>query len=662
MFYILISIIAWASPDTGWLAFQRDLKQGFYPDEQLIVEALAESCASGSALACGWQKQRQKNDPQQNLSFFNQYCQKNNAMACTIQGWLLSQKPTAPGNLADQPSPESLQVFNKGCDLGEQRSCLELINIAMHKSPAAKHLKKTKELCEQGTLAACTLYGRFLFEGKGSLPQPKAASKIFEETCKKGNLSACGYAAISEAMNEPTVEIGKKLQKSCVDGFRQSCLWLGLMYVQSKPQIALPYFELGCKGLDGDSCTEQAKFYLHGKVVSPDLQQAKSLLSTACQADGAQGCYLLGKLKESDAIQSQLPEIREHYNKACLNNYPPGCFASGYWKESGKGGPANPSAGLKDYQKGCKGDYGPACINGGLLLQKTKSNQHKQAVKLFRHGCSLGDKLGCSQFASMLLEGQGTKKDIPKAIDLLEISCLAGDKTGCKILQEKGLEQLAESCQSGNGQHCYKASKISQEPVSSFEFIKKGCDSQHGLSCVRKGFFYIKGYGVKQDFQLAKKHFDESCQNDIGEGCFGSGLMYLEGKGIEQSKEMAIDRMKLACDLGDTRGCTEAGRLLFKTGDASALEYLKNGCNKNNMESCAQYAFVLSSQSPPKMKEAAVIFEKACTKGHAKSCFNHAIILHNGTGVPKDTKRAQAVMHKACQLGDSDACKLTKKN
>jgi TPR repeat protein len=50
-------------------------------------------------------------------------------------------------------------------------------------------------------------------------------------------------------------------------------------------------------------------------------------------------------------------------------------------------------------------------------------------------------------------------------------------------------------------------------------------------------------------------------------------------------------------------------------------------------------------------------YEKGCRGGHARSCFNAALMYRHGLGGPPDDDLAEERRRQACELGLQDACR-----
>lgn len=299
---------------------------------------------------------------------------------------------------------------------------------------------------------------------------------------------------------------------------------------------------------------------------------------------------------------------------------------------------------------------GPACVNGGIIAAKNKKTL-AMSQELFSHGCQQGDKRACTHLGLQFLEGD--RKNISVGIDFLDIACKSGDKKACQIMRSKGVAASIQNCKGGIMESCYDASRLLRKhPEKAAGYAQKGCKAKHWPSCVQLGFFYIQGRGVPQNNAKAHSLFEQSCAQKTATGCFNLGLMFLEGRGVSQDVSQAKKHFQQSCELGDFRGCSHLGLLLRKQGKTQeASKILQKGCDGGDADNCAQYAYLLLKETPAPLRKAGALFAMACSKGHAKACFNYAVMLYQGKGLPRDPQKAQKIMHRACQLGDEQACK-----
>lgn len=71
------------------------------------------------------------------------------------------------------------------------------------------------------------------------------------------------------------------------------------------------------------------------------------------------------------------------------------------------------------------------------------------------------------------------------------------------------------------------------------------------------GYYYLKGFGVKQDYNEALKWFKKASDQGYMYGHSSMGKMYAEGYGVERNLDKAISYYQKACDAGYEGACAE---------------------------------------------------------------------------------------------------------
>ena len=86
------------------------------------------------------------------------------------------------------------------------------------------------------------------------------------------------------------------------------------------------------------------------------------------------------------------------------------------------------------------------------------------------------------------------------------------------------------------------------------EMYFEGAREGEEIAAFNYGFCLLHGYGVEQDYGLAKSFFTFARDMKGGESCYNLAMLYLEGKGVEKDYRTAIRYMSDSADLG----CVEA--------------------------------------------------------------------------------------------------------
>jgi TPR repeat protein len=85
-------------------------------------------------------------------------------------------------------------------------------------------------------------------------------------------------------------------------------------------------------------------------------------------------------------------------------------------------------------QRACEESNGHACANLGYLTAYGRAGEGgvPEAVELYAKGCELDSALGCTNLASVLMEGGwGVEADPARAIVALRKACTLGDEEAC---------------------------------------------------------------------------------------------------------------------------------------------------------------------------------------------------------------------------------------
>ncbi len=125
--------------------------------------------------------------------------------------------------------------------------------------------------------------------------------------------------------------------------------------------------------------------------------------------------------------------------------------------------------------------------------------------------------------------------------------------------------------------------------------FKKACDGGDTKGCVKLGFMYENGTGVKQDNFKAVELYKKACNAGNARGCFNLGLMYKDGIGVKQDNFKAVKLYKKACDGGDAIGCLSLGFMYengtgVKQNNFKAKELYGKACDGKIDLGCEWYA------------------------------------------------------------------------
>eukprot|EP00644_Phytophthora_capsici_P012585 jgi/Phyca11/113180/e_gw1.23.454.1 len=174
-----------------------------------------------------------------------------------------------------------------------------------------------------GDASACHSWGEWLAVVDKNYTD---AAKMYELNCSKNgypascfNLGRLKLAGKGAEQNDP--EAFKLFEKACAEGHAAGCHHVGFMRTQGigcEKDFAkgLAAFKEACERDDANSCNRVANMYLSPGLNSPikrDIQQAKTYLEKACDANFAPACHNLAVMyKKGD---EGIPKDQAKYNE-----------------------------------------------------------------------------------------------------------------------------------------------------------------------------------------------------------------------------------------------------------------------------------------------------------------------------------------------------------
>ena len=119
--------------------------------------------------------------------------------------------------------------------------------------------------------------------------------------------------------------------------------------------------------------------------------------------------------------------------------------------------------------------------------------------------------------------------------------------------------ELERQCNNGNAGSCvklgflyYNGDGVKQDYKKAREFYNKACEMGEALGCSALGDLY---YNVKQDYKKAREFWSKACEMGDANGCVLLGFLYQYGEGVRKDYNKAMEFFGKACDLGEQKGC-----------------------------------------------------------------------------------------------------------
>lgn len=156
------------------------------------------------------------------------------------------------------------------------------------------------------------------------------------------------------------------------------------------------------------------------------------------------------------------------------------------------------------YTTACQKNHAMGCYKLGGINKDAKTLAKSR--KLFSKECKRGKRESCTNYANMLLKGEGGPKSPYEATTTLAKQCSSGSVTGCFLLAK----------------------------------------------------IWEKGENIKRDLKKARKYFGFSCEKGSKEGCYKFATMIESGSGGPADSEKAKKFYKKACLKGHAKACMKS--------------------------------------------------------------------------------------------------------
>jgi TPR repeat protein len=265
----------------------------------------------------------------------------------------------------DRDQARAAELFKKGCDGGEAKSCVNLgvmraDGLGVGKDPAAA-AKLFEKGCNDGEAAGCGLLGKAYLAGAGVSSDPARAASLLEQACDGADARSCGAAGVLYAegngVQRDVARAAKLYQRACNGGDAASCGAVGLLYetgngVGKNPMIAAMMYQRGCMRGNADACADEGRMEL-AKPAGANLDQAKRKFEWACNFRSTIGCAVLKAVYGQNRPVIPDPQRVQALRKSCTSGNARDCATVGVLTIA----QGNKPGGLIDLQNACtRGD------------------------------------------------------------------------------------------------------------------------------------------------------------------------------------------------------------------------------------------------------------------------------------------------------------------
>ena len=92
--------------------------------------------------------------------------------------------------------------------------------------------------------------------------------------------------------------------------------------------------------------------------------------------------------------------------------------------------------------------------------------------------------------------------------------------------------------------------------AADFLATRTNANAQYNL-----GLMYEEGEGIRQNYNMAMKWYQDSADQDDADAQYRIGVLYAQGKGVTKNKQQAQQWYQVACNNGNSRSCTAYSKL-----------------------------------------------------------------------------------------------------
>lgn len=333
------------------------------------VEAPAASCPEGLVMSEGKCTKAEtaaayQCDPEKGDECTAQ-CDKGHAGSCAALGVLLSQ---GRGGL-DQDRAKAAAAFQKGCDGGEAKSCvnfgwvtLEGVGVKEDPAAAAKILGKA---CDDGEAMGCAHLGRQLLAGRGVPADAKRAAELLDKACDGGDDKSCGVIgglyARGEGVTQDYAKAVTLYKRACDGSDAEACDALGQLWEtgaagRQDKILASMMYQRGCYRASGSACTNQGRVEL-SMPGGGNLDQAKRSFEMGCMWRSDVGCAAMKVLYGGNQVVMPNVALLQTGRRACDSGDVRACATLGLMAVA----TGNKPGGLMDLDRACMRGDGFAC-------------------------------------------------------------------------------------------------------------------------------------------------------------------------------------------------------------------------------------------------------------------------------------------------------------
>jgi len=368
--------------------------------------------------------------------------------------------------------------------------------------------------------------------------------------------------------------------------------------------------------------------------------------SSACAVAAAYIPSPPARLKEMATVHRGMGEL-------CSRDNLTACSWLGQREVAGDAPDLNPLNGPAHLERACTGSgYRAGCTALARLLLSGDlvGADPKRAETLLLKACSNKDPEACFALAVRQADATPAQSRSEAVRSLVRKACRAGHDESC----------LLEDCAKKPRGRWHQAHAL-RDSRAAHEFLVTLCTAGNRYACMEKEAWALRGLGVVQALESARKALTRLCKGGETEACVHLGLACLSGfAGSKPELSEAATYLKKACTKGSGVACGKAGiALIYRKQYKEALPLLEQGCQRGSLEACTRLGGLhlqLAGPTPTAFKKATAALSLACDRRQPAGCARLAYMRHLADDPSVAATLPPSRLNPLCNLGYSEAC------
>jgi TPR repeat protein len=480
-------------------------------------------------------------------------------------------------------------------------------------------------------------------------------------------------------------------QENFIAQYRLGKIYLEGVNVLQDSVLAVQWFERAIVNGSSDSQVELALMHLNGNAVEQSVEKALELLTDATDQDSAYAAYILGRLYFDNLwvpidYELALAWISKAAKLGNLNAMT--SLVKIYTTNQTVGIDRAKAIYWLEYMQNSNDDE--IKLNwASVAIETVKDNDiSKAAFEYLLDAKSRDVSKAYGTLSWVYMSGVGESFDVPK--DQMKAFNIA--KEGAKRLDYGSFYTLGVLYEFGDS-FIKKDPKLSSENyinalnlgslsakfrLGIYYLNNDNQERDQALSLIEDsakeglleaysflGWVYENGYFVSRDIAIAKKFYRAAAEDLYADGQYRLSVLLRQSKDPVEQEE-GISWLEKAAYGGHSEAQFDLSNHLFDEGSdesrIQAVEWARISAALGNPRGISMLAWLLGEGigTLQDIKKSRELFKESANMGDPYSQYMFGKMMYEGDGIPKDIIAARELLIKACDAGNSEACRYIK--